>query len=132
MGVGLAWGQEGVWIRSSSEGFDAVAVHAVRVPVIAAIWCLIISFMPRSAIRRRAVDRRGVVFIAASGVISLGLSGILFIYAVQEIGAGPNAVLFATAPLFGLPLGAIFLKEKITIWVAIGTGIAVGGIALIA
>ena len=45
---------------------------------------------------------------------------------------GPNAVLFATAPLFGLPLGAIFLKEKITIWVAIGTGIAVGGIALIA
>ncbi|MCY3888132.1 MAG: DMT family transporter [Chloroflexi bacterium] len=132
MGVGLAWGQEGVWIRSSSEGFDAVAVHAVRVPVIAAIWCLIISFMPRSAIRRRAVDRRGVLFIAASGAISLGLSGILFIYAVQEIGAGPNAVLFATAPLFGLPLGAIFLKEKITIWVAIGTGIAVGGIALIA
>ena len=132
MGVGLAWGQEGVWIRSSSEGFDAVAVHAVRVPVIAAIWCLIISFMPRSAIRRRAVDRRGVVFIAASGAISLGLSGILFIYAVQEIGAGPNAVLFATAPLFGLPLGAIFLKEKITIWVAIGTGISVGGIALIA
>lgn len=132
MGVGLAWGQEGVWIRSSSEGFDAVAVHAVRVPVIAAIWCLIISFMPRSAIRRRAVDRRGVVFIAASGAISLGLSGILFIYAVQEIGAGPNAVLFATAPLFGLPLGAVFLKEKITIWVAIGTGISVGGIALIA
>jgi len=132
LGVGLAWGQEGVWIRSSSEGFDAVAVHAVRVPVIAAIWLGIIAFMPKSAIRRRAVSKRGVLFLAASGMISIGLSGILFIFAVQEIGAGPNAVLFATAPLFGLPMGAVFLKEKITIWVIVGTVIAVGGIALIA
>ena len=132
LGVGLTWGQEGVWIRSSSEGFDAVAVHAVRVPVIAAIWLVIISFMPKSAIRRRAVDRRGVAFLAASGMISIGLSGILFIFAVQEIGAGPNAVLFATAPLFGLPLGAVFLKEQITRWVVVGTVIAVAGIALIA
>ena len=103
LGVGLTWGQEGVWIRSSSEGFDAVAVHAVRVPVIAAIWLVIISFMPKSAIRRRAVDRRGVAFLAASGMISIGLSGILFIFAVQEIGAGrrravcDGAVIRATA-----------------------------------
>jgi drug/metabolite transporter (DMT)-like permease len=31
-----------------------------------------------------------------------------------------------------LPLGAIFLRENITVWVAVGAAISTGGIALIA
>ena len=41
-------------------------------------------------------------------------------------------VLFSTAPLFAIPRAAIFLQERITVWVVLGTVLALVGIVLIA
>ena len=70
--------------------------------------------------------------LSLSGLIGIGLGSIFFFTALQQLGAGRTVVLFSTSPLWALPLGAIFLQEKITVWVAVGTLIAVGGIVLLA
>jgi drug/metabolite transporter (DMT)-like permease len=69
--------------------------------------------------------------LAFAGVAGTGFGSLLYIYAIQEAGAGRTAVLSALSPLFALPLSAIFLKEPITRWVAVGTVIAVAGILLL-
>ena len=37
----------------------------------------------------------------------------------------------AISPLFAVPLGAIFLKERLTLWLVAGVAVAVAGIVLI-
>ncbi len=70
--------------------------------------------------------------LTIAGVVGTGAGSLMYLYALQEIGAGKAAVLSSSSPLFALPLGAIVLKEPITRWVAIGTLLAVTGIGLLA
>ena len=70
--------------------------------------------------------------IGLSGVISIGIGSIFMVFALQEIGPGPASVIFATSAIFALPLGAIVLHERVTVWGALGAALAVGGIALLA
>ncbi|MEE9278489.1 MAG: EamA family transporter, partial [Dehalococcoidia bacterium] len=121
-----------VWLRSASDGFDAAAAGAIRFPLATALLLLAAFSQPHSSFRRRPLTRRTLGVLALSGILTQGLAGLLFIVALGDIGAGKTVVLFSTAPLLALPLGAIFLKERITIWVAIGTVIVVGGVVLMA
>lgn len=131
-GVALAWAGESVWLRGVSEGFEPAAVHGVRVPVVAVILLVIASVPRNTTLHRRALSRRSVILVGISGMISIGMAGILFVFALQRIGAGPASTIFATSPVFGLPLAAIFLRERLTVWMVVGTVVAVGGVALIA
>jgi drug/metabolite transporter (DMT)-like permease len=115
-----------------AEGFDAAAVGLVRLPAAAGLL-LVAAMMERgSSLRRRVVSRRTMWMMAGSGIFAQGVASILFILALIDIGAGQTVVLFSTAPLIALPLGAIFLRENVTVWVAIGSVIALIGIAFIA
>ena len=42
-----------------------------------------------------------------------------------------GSVLSATAPLFALPLGVVFLQERITVWTVAGALVAVAGIVIL-
>jgi drug/metabolite transporter (DMT)-like permease len=53
---------------------------------------------------------------------------LLFLVAIQYAGAGKAAVLTSCAPLFGLPLSARYLKERVTARILWGTGLVVTGI----
>lgn len=70
--------------------------------------------------------------LTIAGVVGTGVGSLLFIYAVQEAGAGKTAVLSSISPLFALPLSVLFLGEKITRWLLLGTALAVVGIILLA
>lgn len=129
--TGLAWGCSAVWLRSAAEGFDAAAVSTVRLPVAALLLALSTLTQPASTLRRGGFTPRQLGLLGLSGILGQGVASVLFVFSLQEVGAGKTVVLFSTAPLFALPLGAIFLREQITIWVAVGTVLAVGGIALL-
>ena len=60
---------------------------------------------PSSALRRRRIDRRTVAISALSSILSGGIGSVLFVSAIQDIGVGPAAILFATSPLFAMPPG---------------------------
>jgi drug/metabolite transporter (DMT)-like permease len=103
----------------------------VRIPAAALMVGALVGLQRNSGIRRRSISRKTMVILALTGIGGTGFGSLLYIYAIQEAGAGRTAVLSALSPLFALPLGAVFLKEPITRWVAIGTGLAVVGIALL-
>jgi drug/metabolite transporter (DMT)-like permease len=85
-----------------------------------------------SSLRRGTVSRRQLAILGVSGVLGQGVASILFIFSLGEIGAGRTVVLFSTAPLFALPLGMLFLRERITWWVVGGTALAMAGVVLLA
>ena len=128
----VAWATDSTWLRATSDGIDAAAVAIVHVPVAAFGTVLFVYARPESELRRRRLDRRTVGIIALSSIVSGGIGSVLFVFAIQDIGAGPAAVLFATSPLFALPLAAIVLHERLTPWAVLGSAIAIAGIALLA
>jgi drug/metabolite transporter (DMT)-like permease len=128
--VGLCWATATVWTRAVSEGASAVAVGAVRLPAAAVLVGCVVGFNGASTIRQRKVTRRGFGVLTIAGLAGTGLGSLLFLYALQEAGAGKAAVLSSASPLFALPLGALLLRERITAWVGLGTLLAVAGIVL--
>ena len=79
----------------------------------------------------RQLTPRGIAIVALAGVLGTGLGSILFIYSVDEIGAAKTAFLTTSAPVFALPMGVLFLSEKLTPRVLIGTAITIAGIWLV-
>lgn len=130
--TGLVWAAGAVWLRNIAGDFDAAAVGVVRLPAAAALMMFAATAPRRSSFRRRSAPRRALLVLFVSGVLTPGIGSLFFIFGLQEIGAGQTVVLFSTSSMIALPLGAVFLREQITVWVAAGTLLAVGGIALIA
>ena len=130
--MGVMWGAVPVWIRSASEGFDASAVGLVRMPFIVVFLGLVAGLPRGSNLRRWDIPLPSQAALAVSGAVGTGLSTLLIIVSVQHISAGEFHVLFSTAPLFGMLLAVIFLRERVTSWALIGALLVLGGIALIA
>ena len=128
----FAWATDSTWIRANSDGIAAAAIAIVHVPVAAFGTVFAVYARPSSALRRRRIDRRTAGIIALSSIASGGIGSILFVFAIQDIGVGPAAVLFATSPLFALPLAVFVLRERVTIWAVAGTALAIAGIGLLA
>lgn len=130
--MAVMWGGASVWLRSASEGFDASTAAAIRMPVVIPFLVLIAGVQPQSSLRRRAIPRRSLMWLAVSGMTGTGLVVVLIVASLQRVSAGEFTVLFNTGPLFGMVLGAIFLRERITRWVLVGAVLVLGGIAMVA
>lgn len=127
----IVWAFGTVWLRSLAEDYSATAVGVVRIPPSAGLLMLMAFATPGSALRQRRLERRSFSTLALAGVIGGGLGTLFFVFAIQELGAGKTAVLSSVSPVIALPLAAIFLGERITIWLVAGTLLAVLGIILI-
>jgi len=127
----LIWSLGTVWLGNAVEGQNAVAVTALRLPAVGLVLGFAAAALPRSSVRRRTISRRDHGALLVAGLFGTGIGTLLFIYAVQEAGVGRAAVATAISPLFAVPLGAIFLKERLTLWLAAGVVVAVVGLVLI-
>lgn len=125
------WAISAVWLRDASEGFQATTVGIVRLPVVLPLFAFALLRRDTS-LRRNTIPLRGHMALALSGIVGTGMTLLLFIYALQQIGPGQTSVVFSTSPLWALPMGYLFLRERITWWVVVGTAVAVAGIILIA
>ena len=127
----LCWAAGTVWMRDAADGFDATAVGVMRIPSAMITLAAIAFLTPSSALRRRSVPLSSGWALAIAGVTGAGIGSLLFIVAVQEIGAGETAVLSSLSPLFALPLAAVVLGERVTPWLLVGVAIALAGIILL-
>jgi drug/metabolite transporter (DMT)-like permease len=75
--------------------------------------------------------RANMPSLVALALFSTGLGSMLFVWAVEFAGAARASLLITTSPLIGVPLSAIFLKERITPAVWIGTLLALAGVWLV-
>lgn len=127
-----AWAVATVWLGAAASGHDPVALGVVRLPVTAALLFGVASALPRSSLHLRAISRWDHGALLVAGLAGTGLASLLFVYAVQEAGAGRAAVGTALSPLFAVALGALFFGERLSRWALAGGAAAVAGIVLIA
>jgi drug/metabolite transporter (DMT)-like permease len=131
VGAALAWAGATVWLRGGQGNLDALGAASLRIP--AASLAVLATLAVTGGRERplRQFTARSVLIVAVAGLLGTGLGGIMFIYAVEEIGAARTAFLTTSAPLFALPMGVMFLSEKLTWRVLLGTAVTVVGIWLV-
>lgn len=125
----VAWAASLLVLKPALGGLDPITTQAVRLPLAS----LVLFATPWGWGAPRQVltaDRSMLRRVALLGVIT-AMSSVLFVTSVKLADVAVAAVLSSTAPLFALPLGLMFLGERVTRAALIGTGLAVGGVALI-
>ena len=127
----LLWAIATVWLRDAANGEDVLAVAALRVPAAGVVLMGLATISQRSDLRRRVISKRDHTILFFAGILGAGAATILFIFAIQEVGAGRAAVTTAIAPIFAVFLGVVFLKEKLNKKILVGVLIASAGIILL-
>ena len=127
----LLWAIATVWLRDAANGEDVLAVAALRVPAAGVVLMGLATISQRSDLRRRVISNRDHTILFFAGILGAGAATILFIFAIQEVGAGRAAVTTAIAPIFAVFLGVVFLKEKLNKKILIGVLVASAGIILL-
>jgi drug/metabolite transporter (DMT)-like permease len=79
---------------------------------------------------RSAFDRRSIVAIAATGVVTV-MATLFYLQSVALAGAGRAAVLTATSPLFAVPFSVLFLGERGGWRLGVGAACSVAGVMLL-
>jgi drug/metabolite transporter (DMT)-like permease len=125
----LAWGGSVVALRVPLAEMDALTAQLVRLPVAAALlWA-----MPWSWRDAPALVRGGGHVAVRLGVLSVltAVSSVMYVVAIKHAGVAVATVLSSTAPLFAVPLGAIFLGERLPPVAVLGTAVAVVGVVVL-
>ncbi len=127
----LAWATATVWLRGQQGNLNAIGAASVRIPAASAAVWLTLAMTRAGEQPQRLVTPRSLAIVAVAGLLGTGIGSILFIYSVEEIGAARTAFLTTSAPLFALPMGVLFLSEKLTPRVLLGTAVTIAGIWLV-
>jgi DME family drug/metabolite transporter len=125
----VAWAVSLLVLKPAVGSLDPITTQAVRLPLAS----LVLFATPWGWGAPRQVltaDRSMLRRVALLGVIT-AMSSVLFVTSVKLADVAVAAVLSSTAPLFALPLGLMFLGERVTRTALVGTALAVGGVALI-
>ena len=113
---------EGVLASIPANGFRMVCVAPIAVLI----------FIPSNRGKYKSkFTWKGVLLILLAGIFGNTIGGLLYVLALQYSTAATTAAITAAAPLIATPLSIIFLKEKITWKLVIGTILTITGIWLI-
>jgi uncharacterized membrane protein len=129
--VSLLWSVGQVALKPGTAGMHSVVANSVRQPMGLIMMLGLTLYQGRWKDLKR-LDRRSWVAIAFAGLVGTGLGTLLFIMAIQIVGAGPTAILTSTTPLMAIPFSVLWLQERPTRWTLAGTLLTTGGIALVA
>ncbi len=130
LGAAVLWALATIWLKLGSGDLGAVAAAGLRVPA-ASLFLLAMTASTARHFGLRSYDRRSMAVVAAAGLLGMGVGSPLFIFSVQEAGAGKAAILSSTAPLYALPLSVLLLSERLTLKIVLGTFISIVGIWLV-
>lgn len=120
------WGSSFLFMRIAAPALGPLATADLRI-LIAGI-ALVAYFR---ALGFDADWRRWGWQYAIVGTMNSGLPFLLFAYAALSLPAGLLAVLNATAPMWGMLLGALLLRERITLARAVGLAFGIAGVVLV-
>jgi drug/metabolite transporter (DMT)-like permease len=124
--LGMIWGASFMMIKWAGPEFGIFALVEVR--AIGAALLLI----PLVYVKKQQSDLFAywphLLFV---GVINTAIPFCLFNYGLMHIEAGLAAILNGTAPMFGVLVAYLFLKEKIGAWGLFGMLLGFAGLVLI-
>ncbi len=125
----LAWAVSIVVLKPPLREVEPVIAQAIRLPLAAAtLWA---TPWARGALD--GLGRRGRPVLARLAVLSVltAVSSVLFVAGVKYAGVGVAAVLSSTAPMFAIPLGFVFLGERLSRGALLGAGVTIAGIVVL-
>lgn len=125
----LCWAVGVILLKVPLASVDATTAQAVRLPI-AGLALFLTPWVWGSVATVRAAGPPLVAMLALLAVLTAG-SSLLFVAGVKYAGVGVSTVLSSTAPMFALPLGTLFLGERMTRAAALGTAITVAGVAVL-
>lgn len=128
-GAALCWTIAVSILKLALAEVDVIVANAVRLPMVA--LALVAISAGRGDFKPRLYGWRSLSVVGTAGVLGIGVGSLLFLFAVQTAGAAKTAVLSSTSPLFAVPFSALFLRERVTTPVVVGTLLCVAGIVLL-
>jgi drug/metabolite transporter (DMT)-like permease len=135
LGIGAAalasvgWAVSVVLMKAPMREVDATLAQAVRLPIAA----LLLACTPwaRGAFGVLWASRGHVLtrFAVLSGLTAV--SSVMFVASIKYAGVTVASVLSSTAPLFAIPLGVVFLGERLPPAAVLGAVVTVAGIVVL-
>ena len=125
----ISWAVGVILLKVPLDTVDATTTQAVRLPI-AGLALLATPWVWGSLGKVRAAGAPLLGALVLLGVLTAG-SSVLFVAGVKYAGVGVASVLSSTAPMFAIPLGTLFLGERITVSAALGTAVTVAGVAVL-
>ncbi len=114
----------------NNQDLEGLPATAFRIICVLPVSLLIFTSTNRGKYKSK-FSRKGLLFIVIAGLIGNTAGGLLYAFALQYSTASTTAAITAAAPLIATPLAVIFLKEKISWKLVVGTLITISGIWLI-
>ena len=124
-----AWAISTVMMKPPLREIEPLTAQAIRLPLAS----LLLWLTPWTRGAAAALRHSGRGPLLRIGVLSMvtAASSVLFVASLKYAGVAIGAVLSATAPLFAIPLGVLFLGERVTLATVLGAVIAVAGIVVL-
>ena len=130
--VGFCWALSWCIMKVVLMEIDPLTANIFRLPVASLILTLIVLGAGQGqSLRFMRHGTRVSWLIVLSGILGYALGAMLALYALHYAGVSRTAVLTSVTPLFVLSLSILFLKEKLTLRLGMGTLLCAVGIAII-
>jgi drug/metabolite transporter (DMT)-like permease len=124
----VAWAISVVALKVPLAEMDAITAQAIRLPM-AGLLLWATPWAWNAGSRVRSGGRAALGSVVALSLLT-AVSSVMFVAGVKYAGVAMTTVLSSTAPMFAIPLGMIFLGERLTPAAVLGTITAVAGIAV--
>jgi uncharacterized membrane protein len=125
----VAWAVSTVMMKTPLQEIEPLTAQAIRLPLASALLWLT-PWTRGAAAALRASGRGPLLRIGALSLVTAA-SSVLFVASLKYAGVAVGSVLSSTAPLFALPLGVIFLGERVSLGTVLGALVAVAGIVVL-
>jgi DME family drug/metabolite transporter len=126
----LCWGFSATLLKPATVHMSAIQTNAIRMPLIA-LLLFVARVLPSGNERLRGIRPRSLLIVGATGLLGMGVGAYLFIYALTQANPAKVVTLTSSSPLFGMLLAAVFLGEKITLQIALGMALCMGGVYVV-
>jgi drug/metabolite transporter (DMT)-like permease len=125
----VAWGISPIMMKAPLQELDAAAVQSVRLPVAAAI--LWVMPWARGAVGALVNSGRTVIVRMAALSLLTVFSSVMYVAGIKYAGVAIGSILSSVAPMFAIPLGVIFLGERLSLGAVLGVLVTIAGLAVL-
>ena len=129
IGAGVCWAAGSTLVKLGLSGASPAVVNMIRLPAVALVLIALVAWR-EDVTSFSKYDRESLFQISGAGILEQGLGAILWFISIELTGLAKATILSNTSPLFVVPFAVVFLKEKITLGVILGTVFCVFGIWL--
>lgn len=123
----LCWAVGTTLLKFGMVELDPIVASVLRMPFMTLVL-LVMAFSRKKTTGIWYHGPKSLTILALAGILGIGMGGLFFMLGLKYSGAARTAILSATAPLFGVPLSMLILRERITMRMVLGTILCVIGI----